>query len=87
MHSPYVKQMLRSVCNSIITKDWIELINCVLKPVPQSQWSNWFREKAMSVEQWTKARGREISQRKTLGDRDYATIERQAVYDDHTLDL
>ena len=35
----------------------------------------------------SKARGRAISQDQILGEGDYATIERQTVYDDHTLDL
>ena len=47
----------------------------------------WFREEAKITEQWTKARGREISQDQILGAGDDATIEKQAVYDDHALDL
>ena len=47
MHSPFVKQMLNSwsVCNRIIPKDWIELVEGVLGPGPQLQWSTRFREK------------------------------------------
>ena len=70
----------------IIPKDWIELVKDVLEHGPQSQYSMWFREKARIIEQQNKARGREISQDQILGG-DNAIIERQAVYDDHTLNL
>ena len=88
MHSPFVKQMLnlRSVCNTIIPKDWIDLVKGVLEPGPQLQWSTWFREEAKTIEQWSKSRDREIFQDQILGEGDYATIERQAI-DDHILDL
>ena len=62
------------------------MVKDVLEPAHQLKWSTWFREEAKIIEQWNKARGREISQDQILGG-DYATIERQAVYDDHTLDL
>ena len=78
---------LWSVCNRIIPNDCIELIKAVLEPGPQLQWSTWFREEAKIIEQWSKARGREISQDQILGEGDYSTIGRQAVYDDYTLDL
>lgn len=35
--------------------------------------------------QWNKARGRELPQDEILGEGVYPTIERQAVYDNHTL--
>ena len=86
-HSPFVKQMLNlwSICNTIIPKDWKELVEAVLEPSPQMQWNTWFREDSKMIEQWSKARSSEISQDQILGG-DYATIERQAVYDNHTLD-
>ena len=59
----------------------------VSKPDPKLQWSTWFRENARIIEQWSKARGREISQDQILGEGSYATVERQAVYDDHIMDL
>ena len=65
-----------SVYNRIIPKDWIDLVKGVLEPGSQLQWSTWFREEAKTIEQWSKARGMEISQDQLLGEGDYATIER-----------
>ena len=89
MHSPFVKQMLNlwSVCNRIIPNDWKDSVNGILKTSTQLQWNTWFREEVKIVEQQSKARSRNISQNQILGEGDYATIETQAVYDDHTLDL
>ena len=89
MHSPFVKQTLNiwSVCNRIILKDLFELVNNVLDPIPQIQWSTWLREASNIIEQWSKPRGIEISQDQIFGEEDYSTVEQQAVYDDHTLDL
>ena len=88
MHPPFVKQMLNmwSVCNIIIPNDWIELVKGVLESGSQLQWSTWFREETKIIE-WSKARRREISQDQLFGEGEYATIERHAVYDNHTLDL
>ena len=38
----------------------------------------WFREESKIIKQWSKARGREISQDQILGG-EYATIKRQTV--------
>ena len=62
------------------------MVKDVLELGPQLQWSTWFREEAKIIEQQSKARGL-ISQDQILGGRDYATIERQAEHDGHTLDL
>ena len=62
------------------------MVKGVLEPDPQLQQSTLFKE-AKIIEQWSKTRGREISQDKILGEGDYAAIKKQAVYDDHTLDL
>ena len=89
MHSPFVKQMLNiwSVCKRIILKFLFEFVKDVLDPIPQIQWSTWLREESNIIEQWSKPRGIEISQDQIFGEGDYSTIEQQAVYDDHTLDL
>ena len=63
------------------------MVKGFLESGPQLQWNMWFREEFKIIEQRSKARGMEISQDQILGEGDYATIERQAVYDDHTLDL
>ena len=76
-----------SVCNRIIPKDQKELVKGVKEPDPQLQQCLQLREEAKFIEQWSKAISRGISQDQILGQRDYATIERQAVYDDHTLHL
>ena len=88
MYSPFVKQMLNSwsVCNRIFPKGWVDLVKGVLEPGQRLQWSTLFKE-AKIIEQWSKTRGREISQDQILGEGDYATIERQAVYDGHALGL
>ena len=64
MYSPFTKQILnlQSLCNRIISKDWIDLAKAVLEPGSQLQWSIWFRDEAKTIEQWSKARGMEISQ-------------------------
>ena len=59
----------------------------ILEPGPQLQRSVWFREVAKSIEQWSKANSREISQDQILREGDYITIERQSLYDNHILDL
>ena len=86
MHLPFVKQILNSwsVCNRIIPKHWIDLVKGVLEPGPQLQWSAWLREEVKIVEQQRMTRDRKISQDQILGEGDYATTERQTVYDDHT---
>ena len=78
MHSPFVKQMfnLWLACNRILPKVRTELVIGILEPSPQLQWSTWFSEEAKILEQWSKARGREISQDQVLGEGDYATTER-----------
>ena len=63
------------------------MVKDILEPGPQLKWSTWFREEVKIIEQWSKARGREISQDQICGEGDYATIERQTVYDDHILNL
>ena len=75
MPSPFMKQINSwTVCNRIIPKDWIELVNSVLEPGPQLYWSIWIREAAKIIGQWNKARGRKISQNQILGEGDYVTM-------------
>ena len=45
------------------------------------------QKEAKNIEQWSKSRGRKISKDQLLGEGEYATVERQAEYDSHTLDL
>ena len=59
------------------------MVKVVLEPSPQLQRSG--SEKV--IEQQSKARGRKINQDQLLGEGDYATIERQVVCDNYTLDL
>ena len=89
MHSPFVKQMLNlwSICNRSLPKDRTELVNGVLEPSLQLQWRTWFREEANILEQWSKARGRDISQDPIHVEGDYVAIERQSIHDNHTLKL
>lgn len=63
MHSPFVKQMLGiwSVCNRVISIDWIDSIKVVLELGSQLQWTSWFREEGKTIEQWDKAKGIGIS--------------------------
>ena len=63
------------------------MVNGVLRTSTQLQWSTWFREEAKIIEQWSKARGREISQDQILGKGNCATIGRQSLYDGHILAL
>ena len=78
---------LWSVCKKNIPKDWIELVKGVLELSPQLQWNMYSEEGNKIIEQLSKHRCRKISQDKILGEGGYATIERRAVYDEHTLDL
>ena len=70
MHSRFMKQMLNlwSVCNTIIPKDWIKLLKS-FRACQQLQWNTWLREEAKIIKQWSKARGRVISQDQILGRR------------------
>ena len=52
------------------------MVKGVSEPGPQLQCRVWFKEKYKIIEQWSKARGREISQDQILGEGDYATIEK-----------
>ena len=47
----------------------------------------WLREEPKTIEHQSKARGKEISQDQLLEEGDYATVERQSLYDDHVQDL
>ena len=76
---------LWSVYNRIIPNGQKDMVNGVLETGTKLQWNIWFREESKIIEQQTKARGKEISKDQILEEGDYATIENQAVYDDHTL--
>ena len=58
-----------------------------MEPGPQLQWRTWQKEKVKIIEQQIKARGTEIYQSQILGEGDYATIERQSLYNGHTMTL
>ena len=62
------------------------MVKGVLEPGSKLQWSSSFREEAKVIEQLNKARGRKISQDQIV-EGSYSTLERQTVYDDHTLDF
>ena len=63
------------------------MVKSILESGLQLQWSTWFREEPKIIEQWSKARSKKISQEQILGEGDYANTERQAIYDDHIMDL
>ena len=89
IHSPFVKQLLNSwsTCHQITPKDWLDMATAVLEAGPLMQFKAWLREEAKVIEQRNRARGIDISQDQLLGEGEYADVERQALYDEHTLDL
>ena len=63
------------------------MVKAVLAPGPKLQWSMWFREEVKIIEQWSKARGMEISQNQPLKEADYTAIEKQLLLERHILAL
>ena len=59
----------------------------VLEAGQHMQWRSWWREEAKMIEQRNRAIGIEISQDQLLGEGEYADVERQALYSEHTFQL
>ena len=89
IHSSFVKQLLNSwsSCNQITPKDWLDMASAVLEAGQLMQWKSWWREEAKMIEQRNRARGIEVSQDQLLGEGEYADVELQSLYDEHTLVL
>ena len=63
------------------------MASVVLEAGQLMPWKSWLREEAKMIEQRNRARGIEISQDQLLGEGEYADVERQSLYGEHTLDL
>ena len=63
------------------------MVTAVLEAGPLIQQESWWREEAKTIEQRIRARGIEVSQDQLLGEGEYIDIERQSLYNEHTLDL
>ena len=48
---------------------------------------SWFKEKNKTSEQQSRSKGMEIFQDQLLGEGDYASVQRQSLYDDHIPNL
>ena len=88
-HSTFVKQtlILQSICNRIIPQDLKDLITAILQPGSQLQWRTWWKDETQTIEQQRRDRDKKISQDQLFGEGDYADVQKQSLYDDHTLDL
>ena len=62
------------------------VIDC-LEPGPQLQCRTLWKDEAKTTEQQIGARGIEISQDQFLGEEEYVNVERQSLYNVHTLAL
>ena len=89
MHSPFVRQLLNSwsTHQQVTPKDWSDMAEAVLEAGQLMQWKSWWREEAKMIEQRNRAIGIEISQDQLLGEGEYADVERQALYSEHTFQL
>lgn len=67
--------------------DYIDVIKAVLEPESQLQWVSWSRKEAKNIQQKAKARNMDISQDHILREGDYATLDRQCLYENHLLGL
>ena len=86
-YTPFVKQMLNSwsTCNRIIPRNYGDLLKTGLVPGPQLQWTTWSKKESKIIEQWSRAKGVEMSQDQLLREGDYADVQRQSLYNDHSL--
>lgn len=71
----------------IIPQDWKDLATAKLEAGPQLQWRTWCKEDTRAMELQNRARGINSSQDQLLGEAQYAELQRQLEFCDHTLVL
>lgn len=67
-------------------QDWEDLVAAVLETGPQLQCRTWENEFRV-IKIWSRARGIGISQCRFLDEGDYADVQRQFIYSEHTFVL